>query len=165
MIGLIPTKIVANSMQVHTVSLSDYLPSNGWSLELVLKAPDIEVKKVIAVAEGENYKFTIPADLFSADLKTAAFCQLYAINGADRYFVESATTVIEPDMLSVAVDYDHRSHIQKVIDAMEVLIEERSADAVNNIEIGGTIPRKISFLSHQELYEFKKIYEDLQAQL
>ena len=136
----LPTSITAGTTFDRTVILTAY-PAPDWAVLAYLRGPqsiDLE-----SVADGSNHRFTVPA------LETAGWAageywySLRATNGVDVVEVESGQITIKPDLAALEAGHDGRAHVQKVIDAIEAVLEKRATldqqrYTINNRELWRT---------------------------
>lgn len=137
-----------------TESLSDY-PATSYSLQIVLKYRDNPPVILNGSADGDDFDFTYSA-ANSSKLPSGGYAyQVVATKTSD-----STVTTIERGKISLLPNLktstDTRNHYEKVIDAIEAVIEQRATEAHQSISING---RNITKYSHAELIAVKSKYE------
>lgn len=119
-----PTKVFAGDTITWKKSLSDYLPSDGWSMTYVL------------VNSGAKITFNTTADgddhLVSVDTTTSAGWAAgtyrwtsFLIKDSDRYSYEYGEIEIKPDVIAGDA-YDTRSTVKTILDAIEAVLAKKA---------------------------------------
>lgn len=128
-----PLEIAAGDTIIWTRNLSDYPASDGWVLSYALRGP--AVVDVVSTADGNSHLVTIqPADISIAGTYVI---QGYVQKDGERHTVYSGRIKVTPDLVAAAAGYDGRSHAQKVIDAIEAVIEGRASRDQQEMQIDG----------------------------
>jgi hypothetical protein len=81
--------------------------------------------------------------------------QAWVTNGTDSHMVESGAIVIKPNFRAQANGYDGRTHAEKVLDALEALIEGKATVDQQSYSVGG---RSVTRLTPAELAEWRDKY-------
>jgi hypothetical protein len=153
-----PQKFSAGDTITWTESLADYPASAGWTLKYRFSGPgQIDLT---SVADGDNHKITI-AKAASAEYGAGMYqWQSYVENMSERHTINFGMSAILADLTQVASDaeYDARSHVRKVFDAIKAAIESRATKSQSEIVIAG---RSIKYLSPGELIKWYHHYESL----
>lgn len=139
-----------------TESLSGY-PASDYTLKIYLQHRDEAVIELTGVADGDDHEFTYESD---SDLSGGDYIyRAKAIDGDDNVTtIESGTVTVKADL---AASTDSRNHYQKVIDAVEAIIEGRASKSYESISING---RAITEMSHSELMKLHSRYKYLLKQ-
>lgn len=136
----LPETIKAGLSFSLTLSLADYLAPE-WQARIILRGPS----KIDLVSEpaGEDHAFNkTPAD-------TAAWAagdywySLRVTDGTQIYELESGRITIQPDLEAEDTGYDGSTHPEKVLAAIEAVIEGRASKdqdsyRINNRELRRT---------------------------
>ena len=138
--AIIPQSIQAGTTLSITASISAY-PAPEWSLTLILrgeKALDIESEP-----EGTSHLIHKSADATSEWSPGLYWYSLRANNGTDVHEVESGQLSVSVDLASAGDDYDGRAHAERVLEAIESVIEGRAnrdqeSYRINNRELRRT---------------------------
>jgi len=161
----IPSTIHAGATVKWTKSVSnDYSATDGFTLEYVLVSPDnkITVSGAVVTASGSDYTILIPAATTADYLPGKYTWHLYAYNSSTstRYRLEGGEVTVAANV--VALDelegLDTRSHVKKVLDAIEGLLEGRMVDGIDAISVRG---RSLQLMSITELVELRSHYQQL----
>ena len=108
-----------------------------------------------AVANGDGFSFTIPATV-SADFTAGNYkLYLFVTLGAAKYLVGNQDVVIKANPLTATGDT--RSHIQKVLDAIEAVLENRAIQEYQSMSINGY---SITQMSPEELLKLRSYYKN-----
>lgn len=146
-----PLEVAAGDTIIWTRILADYQPTDGWALKYALRGPD--VVDIVADADGSSHLVTInPADLTVAG---TYLVQGYVEKDGERHTVYSGRLKVAPDLVAAVAGYDGRSHAQKVIDAIEAVIEGRASKDQQELQIDGERLVRIPF---EELLRVRQRY-------
>lgn len=136
----IPSEISAGITLSLSLSLPEY-PAPDWSLSLVLRGP--QAIDLTASAEGEDHVLEAAAADTAEWAPGLYVWQLRAIDAPDVVLVEEGQSRILVDLAAQAADYDGRSHAERVLEAIEAVIEGRasidqSSYSINNRSLSRT---------------------------
>jgi len=136
----IPDSLTAGTTLAVTVPLTAYPPPE-WSLTLVLRGP--ERRDLDSTPDGTLHAFGTPAAETANWIAGAYWYSLRATDGADVHEIETGTLTVEPDLARVAEGYDGRGHAERVLEAIEAVIEGRASKdqdsyRINNRELRRT---------------------------
>ena len=131
-----PGIITAGDTITWLRSLPGYPATGGWALHYALRG--LAAIDIAASADGDNHLVSvIPAT--SAEYTDGIYTvQGYVTNGTDRITVFSDTITIKPDLVSAVAGYDGRSHVKRVLDSIEAVIEGRASKGDQQLTIDGT---------------------------
>jgi hypothetical protein len=150
----IPSKIIAGDTFLVTGSLSDYSPAT-YTLYLTMTGSSDTID-----IEGTTYLSGFK--LYAAPATTTDWTpgtynySLYVSDGTDEYTVQGGQTVIvlRTDLQDPE---DKRTHAQKIVDAIESVLEGKATKDVSSYNIAGRSITKIPF---SELIELRKYYKN-----
>lgn len=120
----IPSQISAGLTFEAVLSVPEY-PAPGWALSLALRGPaSIDVD-----GTGESSEHRIAADAATTSdwVPGAYWYQVRATDGTDVQLVEEGQVRILEDLAAAAPGFDGRSHAEKVLEAIEAVIEGRAS--------------------------------------
>jgi hypothetical protein len=159
-----PTEIRGGDVVKWTKSLGDYLPAT-WTLIYTFLDTDNQVK-VTGSDNGDGthlVEMTI-ANTQALDTSSGAYNTVrwsaQVNDGTDYHTVGTGTLKVKPDLVAATSGFDDRSHVKKVLDLIEAVIEgsaERSylADSVGD--------RSVQYKTDEELIvmrsQYKRWYE------
>lgn len=106
-----------------TATLTAY-PAPAWQLSAVLRGPgsiDLPAEPV-----GSNHRFRVTATDTAQWAPGAYWYSIRATDGTDVVEVEAGEIVIKPDLAAAAEGHDGRIHAQRVLGAIEAVLEKRA---------------------------------------
>lgn len=150
----VPTAFMAGDKVEFKQTFEDYLPTDSWVMTFVL------------VNQTNRYSYTATDNGDGAHLVTILSAASSAIeSGQYKYFafVEKAgervtvkTGTIEVKANFTTIGYDPRSHVKKVLDAIESIIEQRAGESDKQVSVNG---RLLIHLDHSELLKLRDKYK------
>ncbi len=128
-----PSEVAAGDTITWTRSLADYSAANGWVLKYALRGP--AVVDLESEVDGDSHLVTIaPADLTTAGTYSV---QGYVEKETARHTIYTGRLKVTPNLVAAAANFDGRSHAQRVIDAIEAVIEGRATRDQQEMWIDG----------------------------
>jgi len=128
-----PSEVAAGDTITWTRILADYSAANGWVLKYALRGP--AVVDLESTIDGDAHLVTIaPADLTVAGTYSV---QGYVEKDLVRHTIYTNRIKVTPNLVTADASYDGRSHAQRVIDAIEAVIEGRSTRDQQEMWIDG----------------------------
>lgn len=119
----IPTEIKAGLTFGLTVELADY-PAPDWSLVLLLRGPaSIDVDSTDL---DTAHRLAVSAATSAAWIAGEYAYSLRATNGGDVAEIEAGSVVIVGDFAATPAGTDTRTHVRKVLAAIEAVLEKRA---------------------------------------
>lgn len=138
---IIPERISAGLTLDKSVVLTAY-PASAWALTVSMRGPgsiDIEAEQ-----NGENYRLLVPASI-TEDWEAGRYWYSARVSdqAGNKFEVESGEVVIEPDLASASAGYENYSHAERVLSAIEAVLEKRATRdqekyVINNRELWRT---------------------------
>jgi hypothetical protein len=156
----VPAELVAGDLWTWSRDLTDTYPAGTWSgvwyFENAYKA-----FSVAATASGTVFSASVAAATTAA-LRPGAYRWLFVVtNGAARTTVESGRITLQADP-AAAGNLDRRSHAQRVLDAIEAVIEGAATNDQQSMTIAG---RSLQRRTLSELMDLRKTYRlEVQAE-
>ena len=139
---------------------ADYPASDGWSLTYHLRNATSKID-FAGVANGDVFDVTLESSA-TATYAAGTYRAIGRVNkGAVLKTVWTGTIVILAD-LGEDVFIDDRRHAEKVLDAIELVIEGRATKDQQSYTIGN---RSLSRIPMKELIEFREFYRTEVARL
>ena len=151
-----PEEIIAGDLITWKKSLSDYPASAGWTLKYSLRGGGTTID-IIATVDGDDHLISIPKATTAAWQAGTYRWQSYIEKGAERYTLNFGTIIIKPSFEALAANYDTRSHVKKVLDALESIIAGKATADVAQYTIAG---RSLTKFSPEELIKWRDYYSD-----
>lgn len=141
---------------IHTSD--DYSSVDGWDLvvNLVTAAAAVPVSGV--PQDDGSWLCTLAA---AANVLAAGHATWAAVISRpdERHTVETGTFMVLPD-LAAAGGHDTRSHVRRVLDAVQLALEGQAAQVEAELTIGD---KAVKYMSHKELLDLRREYSALWA--
>lgn len=131
---------------------ADYLAPE-WEVTALLRGP-VSID-LTATGDGETHMFAEDAATTSG---YAAGCYAVSVrvsDGTDTFEIEAGEVEILTDVANLGAGHDPRPHAQRVLDAIEAVIERRATKDQQSYTING---RSLVRTSIAELLELRKTY-------
>lgn len=140
MADLIPAVLTAGITKNFDVLLTAY-PASSWQATLHLRGP--QVIDINANENGAAHRFSLSPALTTSWAAGKYWYSLRVNDGTDTLEVESGEIGVAADLAAIDEVYDGRGHAQKVLDAIEAVIENRATRdqqhyKINNRELTRT---------------------------
>jgi hypothetical protein len=138
--AFVPNQISAGLTASFTVEHRDY-PAADWDVILILRGPSSI--DLTATAQGDAHLIEATAADTSGWEPGRYWYSLRASKGSDVQAIEHGQLVITQDLAAVSAGYDGRHHVEKVLEAIEAVIEGRAGKdqdsyRINNRELRRT---------------------------
>lgn len=138
---------------------SDYPAGAGWALAYKLRNDDHAID-IAAAADGDNFAVTVAATT-SAAYKAGIYKWIATVTKAgDVYEVGRGTMTVLVDLLATG-GVDARSHVKRVLDAIEAVIEKRASVDQMSYQIAG---RSLGRTPLGDLLELRERYRTFYKQ-
>lgn len=132
----IPAKITAGESVSWSVTLGDFPASAGWVITYTLVKSDTRIQ-IVSTADGDAHLVEIPFAV-TADYDAGEYhYQAHVSNTVERYQVGEGVIEVVPDFATKDTGHDGRSHVKKVLDALEAVIENRASKTQMVQEVAG----------------------------
>ncbi len=157
----IPSTLRAGDTIEWNESISDYPATDGWTLAFLLYAYGKTPITITASADGADYTISIPASTTRSWVAGTYSYQAYVYDMSgttsivEKYTVYDGSVIILPDLTQSLSTTDNRSHVKKVLDALEAVIEGKATSDALSYSIGG---RSISKMTPEELIKWRSFY-------
>lgn len=149
----IPSKIVAGDSLSWKKSLSDY-PASTWTLVYHLLNQQKKIT-ITAAADGDDHLVEIPIGT-SDDYTVGAYKYIATVSdGTERYKIDEGRVEVTPDYANLE-SADLRTHAEKVLEALEAVIEGKASADQLTYSIAG---RSISRYSPDEILQWRDSYQ------
>jgi len=151
-----PLEITAGDKVSWSLYLADYLPADGWTLKYALRGP--AVIDVETTADGSSHLVAVAGNT-SKDWATGLYSWARYVQHTDTTRVTLATgrLKINPDLVAAGEGYDGRSHAEKVLEAIERVIEGRATRGDQELQFDG---KKIVKMTVAELIQLRQQYRN-----
>lgn len=156
----IPTTIPAQHSAGDTLDFkryyADFLPADGWTLTVYLINADNRYS-FTGSDNGDGYHLVDVSGTTTGEwLQGTYMLRGFVSDGTDRYQVEEQIIEVLPDLSKHVSGFDARSHVKKVLDALEATIEGKASKDQSSYSIAG---RSISRMSPEELLTWRDKYK------
>lgn len=150
-----PDSFVIGSTVKWTKHLDSYAPGDGWVLTYAFVASGDQ--QTLTASDNGDGSFlcelsTVESGAFSADVY---HWQAYVTLSGERFSVGSGTVTAQTDFSGAVTGFDGRSHAQKVIEAIEAVLENRASESQKSYSIKD---RSLESMDHAELLKFRDLY-------
>jgi hypothetical protein len=137
------------------INLPDYAPQDGWTLKYSFVTSSGQVD-VTGTDNGDGYHLVTIDSTTSQSFSAGDWSwQAYVEKAGERYTVRRGTLVVKEDFASQTSGYDARTHVKKVLDALEATILGKATSDQLSYTIAG---RSLSRMSPSELIHWRDIY-------
>lgn len=123
MADLFPPRLTAGLTLRHTIVQAAY-PAPDWVLSVVLRGPGAYTLR--AEGEGAAHRFHAAANVTSQWLHGTYAYSVRASNGTEVVELATGTLEVSPDLTQLPAGHDARSHVERVLAAIEAVIEKRA---------------------------------------
>ncbi len=162
MVGVLsqfPKTIQAGLSLRAEIVAPDYLAPE-WSVTALLRGPSSI--DLAATGEGGTHTFAVPGTQTAAYVAGRYAVSVRATNGADVFEIEAGAVEIAGDVAALEAGHDPRDHAERVLTAIEAVIEGRASKDQQSYTING---RTLVRTSIAELLQLRKTYQDEVAKL
>lgn len=130
-----PSTVIAGDTIQWTRTLPDYPASSGWVLSYALLSTAGKIS-ISGSAQGSDHLISVPAATSAGWSAGTYSWQSYVTNGSERHVVASGTITVRANFAAQATATDTRLHAQKVLDAIEAVLEGTATSDQRRIKIG-----------------------------
>lgn len=140
MTGIFPASTSAGLTFDRTAILTAY-PAPDWSLEALLRGENII--DISAEASEKNHRFLVSAAETADWAPGVYWYSIRATRGDEVVEVDSGQITIKPNLAAIDGGHDGRNHVQRVLEAIEAVLEKRASIdqeryTINNRELWRT---------------------------
>ena len=137
----IPDNLTAGTTLDIGISLTAFPASAGWTLSLLLRGPT--AISLTSSPDGDAHRLAADTATTSAWPEGKYWASLRATDGTTVTEIECGELRIMPDLAQVTGAHDGRNHVDRVLDAIEAVIEGRATRdqesyRINNRELRRT---------------------------
>ena len=151
-----PSEITAGDHIAWTRYDADYLPLDGWVLKYALRGP--AVINLSSTPDGDYHNIDIPGNT-SAGYTAGVYSWAAYFEKADGTRVTRVTgrLTINPDLVAVGAGYDGSTHAERVLAAIERVIEGRATRGDQELSFDG---KRIVKMTVAELIQLRQQYRN-----
>jgi len=151
----IPSQLTAGISASWSVSLSDYPASESWVITYTLIKSDNQIQ-IESTADGDDHLIEIAAATTAAYDPGEYEFQAHITNGTEKYQIDAGVIEILTDFATQDSGYDYRSHVKKVLDALESVIEGRASKTQLSQKVGNF---EVQHMSLAEQIKYRDLYK------
>lgn len=129
-----PLSETAGNTWRWTREFEDY-PASTWTLTYYFRNASDNFD-IVATASGDTHSVTVAKATTAAYAAGVYHWRAFVDDGTSRFEVDSGTLTVNPDP-TVASALDMRAHAEKVLDAIEAVIENRASKDQESYSIEG----------------------------
>lgn len=149
-----PSKFTVGDTVAWKKTLDCFKASDGWVLTYSLRNVTNTID-LTATASGDDHLISLTAVTTSGYTNGEYWYQAYATKGSMRYQVDTGMIEIKEN-LAASATYDGRSHVKKVLDALEATILGKASKDQLSYSIQG---RSLSRMSAADVIEWRDKYK------
>lgn len=151
-----PKEIVAGDTIAWDISDTHY-PASTYVLTYALRGPS--VINITAAAAGNDHQIRITAATSLTWVKPGVYWwAAYMTNGLERYLFREGQITIKENLAAITGKiYDGRTHVKKVLDAIEAVLEARATQDQVTMTIRG------QQLGRTPLKDLRELRDDYKA--
>ena len=154
MAGILTDSIYAGATLDLSVTLTAY-PAPEWSLRLVMRGPmQIDIN---STPDGTGHRLGASAAVTSGWDAGAYWYSLRALRGVEVQIADEGQITVRPDMAAIVGQHDGRTHAERVLAAIEAVIENRATVDQQAYEING---RSLTRTPIADLLKLRAMYRD-----
>lgn len=130
----VPSVLTAKASVSFTASTPTFDASDGYSGLIEFRSEGAGFDISSASSSGTTHTFTVAAASAAWTAGRYAW-QLSAVKSGEKWIVATGETEVRPDFASASNGLDARTHIRKVLDAVEAVIERRATQSMLDMAI------------------------------
>jgi hypothetical protein len=151
---ILPDKLTVGVTLDHLVTLTAY-PATDWTLTVYLRGPgQIDLT---GAAEGVQHRLNAAASVTDDWTPGAYWYTSRVTDGTAVVEIESGQITIGADLAAIDEAFDGRSHVQRVLTAIEAVIEGRASKDQERYRINN---RELQRTPIAELLRLRSQYQD-----
>ena len=150
-----PETLVAGDTWKWERSLSDYPASDSWSLTYYLRKSGSSAITITSSANVDAHLVTVAAATTASYTPGTWDFRGYVTKSGERYEVFNGILEVETNPATAASSYDPRTHAEKVIDAIEAVLESRATKEILNFSVEAN---SLSSIPHADLLALRSRY-------
>ena len=159
-----PLTFTAGDTLTWSKSFSDYKASEGWVLSYLVANTE-STFTITAASAGDGFLITQTSEA-TAEWPAGDYTwHAFVTQGAERHTVGYGSLTVHPNYAIHTSGIDARSHVKKVLDALEAMLEHKATQDQLSYSIGtGSSSRTLARLSPEQVLEWYNRYKLLYAQ-
>lgn len=149
-----PLEITAGDRLTWTIYDPEYLPSDGWTLHYAIRGPgSIDLT---STPDGGSHAIDVPGST-SKDYSPGSYswARYFAKADGSRVTRTTGRLTIRPDLVAQGAGYDGSSHAERVLAAIERVIEGRATRGDQELQFDG---KRITKMTVEQLIKLRQQY-------
>lgn len=154
-----PDEIVVGTSASWLLNLPYYLPADGWVVTYGFVSASQKSTTITGSDNGDGCHLIALATTDTGSwIPDLMYYEAFAAQSTSgqRVKVREGRLTVAPDLSAQAASYDNRSHVKKVLDAINALLEGRAGKDVDSYTVNG---RSLVKMKPPELLAWKSKYE------
>lgn len=157
--AIFPNSASAGLTFDRAVTLTAYSPPD-WQLSAVLRGAG--TINMTSVADGNLHRFRVESAQTAAWAPGSYWYSIRATDGTSTVEIEHGEIVIKPDLSSENAGFDGRVHVQRMLEAIEAVLEKRATldqerYKINNRELWRTPINELLMLRDRYRSELRRM--------
>lgn len=145
----IPSTIAAGDTLAWSRSLTDYPASDGWTLNYTLVGAGSVYNITAATADnGSDYAVSVDASTTAGWVAGAYALQEYVTRSVERHTLGNTPFTVQPNLAAATGGIDTRTQPQRMLDAINAVLEGRAGESELKVQING---RSVEYIPVTEL--------------
>lgn len=148
------TEIITGTTVKIEKSYPEYKASDGWTMFISLRGPG--KYDFWAIGDGDNFVLELASGTTSSILPGEYWFEIYVERSGVRYAVETGNIKVLQALIYQNDNYDGRSEVKRILDAIESTLEGRATSDQLMYTIAG---RSISKIPIPDLIQLRGVYK------
>lgn len=133
----IPGKIIRGEKVEWTVDLTDYPPSEGWSLVYVFRGNTAGASfTVTATTDGDSYVLSFTNATTTGKPLGRYDYQSYVTDGSEKIYIETGALHLLQDLATATAPFDGRSSDEIALAAIDAVLKNKATKDQLSYQIG-----------------------------
>lgn len=149
-----PASIYAGDTIAWTIALPDYPANQGWTLKYKAVCAG-GYFAITSTPSGVDHAVSVAKTTTDDYLPGTYTLTKYVESTTELVTLAELTLVVKPCLTGKTAAFDNRTHVKKVLDAIEAVLEGRAAVDQQELTIDGTTLKRMSV---SDLLKFRSTY-------
>lgn len=155
-----PASIHAGDTISWTISLPDYPASSGWTLKYKAVCA-AGYFAIVSSASGDDHAISVAKATSAAYTPGTYTLAKYVESATELITLAELTLLVKPGLSTKTAAFDSRSHVKKVLDAVEAVLEARASLDQQELTINGIVLKRMNVA---DLLKFRSLYANYYRQ-
>ena len=149
-----PASIYAGDTISWNIALPDYPATEGWTLKYKAVCA-AGYFAITSSANGADHAVSVAKATTAAYTPGVYTLTKYVESTTELVTLAELTLIVKPALSGKSAAFDNRSHVKKVLDAIEAVLEGRAATDQQELTIDGTTLKRMPVA---DLLKFRSMY-------